>query len=138
MTYDDFRFKWTGRPCDVDGAYGYQCMDLMHRYLMDVFGMDKATLAALCAKDVWLNFDRMKGNSLFEKIPNTLLGVPQKGDIFFFGATKYNPYGHVCIFDHGNVMWFYSFDQNYPNGSWPHIQFHTYANALGWLRYKGK
>ena len=44
--------------------------------------------------------------------------------------------GHIAVFIEGNVDTFKSFDQNYPLGSPCHIQGHTYANVLGWLRFK--
>jgi regulator of replication initiation timing len=50
-----------------------------------------------------------------------------------WGGTSY---GHIGIFVEGDVNSFKSFDQNYPIGSPAHIQGHTYANVLGWLRPK--
>jgi hypothetical protein len=80
---------------------------------------------------------------------NSLLNVPQKGDIIIFKATKDNPFGHVSIFIEGNVLSFKSFDQNFPSQGYKdkdgnfigtgvcHIQSHSYINVAGWLRFKG-
>jgi hypothetical protein len=43
--------------------------------------------------------------------------------------------GHVAIFMDGSVNDFYSFDANYPVGTYPHRQYHNYYQVLGWLRF---
>lgn len=133
MTFDEFVTKWNGKGIDFDGAYGDQCMDLMHQYVVEVLGLsDGRILAAPAAKYVYLNFSTIYGNQYFERIANTPTGVPQKGDIVLWDGY----YGHVAIFKEGNVNNFRSFDQNYPVGSKCHIQYHNYTNVLGWLRFK--
>lgn len=136
MTLTDFIVKWQGKYCDFDGWYGNQCMDLMHQYCVEVLGIsDPAVLRASCAKDVYTNFQNVTGNDLFTQIGNTPTGVPNEGDIVFWGSGEY---GHVAIFVEGDTNSFRSFDQNYPVGTPCHIQNHTYANVLGWLRFKGQ
>lgn len=131
MTFQEFIKKYTGKPVDFDGFYGTQCMDLMHFYVYDVLGLkDKSILAAPSAKLVYQNF---KWEQYFEQIDNTPLGVPKYGDIIFWGGGEW---GHVAMFITGDVNDFTSFDANYPVGSLPHEQYHTYTNVLGWLRYK--
>lgn len=117
---------------DIDNAFGIQCMDLMHIYVKYILGLkDLSILAAPNAKSVWLNFNPV-WSTYFEKIANTPTGVPKKGDILFWNGTD----GHVAIFIEGTVNDFYSFDANYPVGSYPHRQYHNYDNLLGWLRFK--
>jgi len=136
VTIDDFVKKYTGIGVDTDGAYGFQCMDLMHQYCIDVLGIsDKRVLAAPTAKDVFLNFNAVYGHEQFDLIPNTPTGVPKKGDILFWG-TGLGPAGHVAIYLSGDVMSIQSFDQNFPTGSKPHTQNHSYKGILGWLRVK--
>jgi len=130
ITLDEFVEKWSGKACDFDGYYGTQCMDLMHQYVYDVLGEKDATiLASSCAKLVYTNF---RWNNLFDQIDNTLNGVPSKGDLIFWGT---GTWGHVAIFLEGDVNSFRSFDANWPEGTYPHIQEHNYAGVLGWLRY---
>jgi hypothetical protein len=130
ITFDAFIAKYTDKPVDYDGIYPNQCMDLMHLYVEEVLGFtEKSLLAAPSASQAYLNYS----GSEFQKIDNSFLNVPQKGDILFFG-TKVGPYGHVCIFTSGNVLNFKSFDANWPVGSLPHIQDHNYIGVLGWLR----
>jgi len=138
MTFDNFIKKYTGVPVDFDGYYGTQCMDLMHQYIYDVLGLkDKSFLAQAYAYLVFTNYNNVSGHELFEKIDNTPEGVPQKGDIIFFdknvsGVTGVA--GHVSIFVSGDINSFESFDANYPTGTLPHIQKHTYKGVLGWLK----
>lgn len=130
MTFDEFIKKYTNVAVDFDGYYGTQCMDLMHQYVYDVLNIkDKTVLAAQYAKLVWEQF---KWGELFDIIPNTLYGVPVRGDIIVWGGE----YGHIAIFVEGDVNSFSSFDANYPLGTLPHIQYHNYDNVLGWLRLK--
>ena len=111
-------------------------MDLMHLYCKEVLGLpDLRVLAASFAKDVYLNFSTVYGHEKFDKFDNTPTGVPNKGDILFWG-TGVGPYGHVAIYVSGDVMNIKSFDQNYPTGSSCHLQDHNYKGVLGWLRLK--
>lgn len=136
MTLTDFITRYNGKYVDTDGAYGGQCMDLMHQYCVEVLGIqDLSVLAAPSAKSVYENFSNVKGHELFEQIGNTPTGVPQEGDLMFWVNA---PYGHVAVFHDGDANSFKSFDQNYPTGSPCHIQNHTYANVGGWLRFKGQ
>lgn len=138
MTLQDFINKWTGKTVDTDGVYPNQCMDLMHQYLIDMFNItNPQVLSAPSAYLVYTNFDNMTGKEQFERIANTPDGVPQKGDILFFG-TQIGQWGHVCIFVEGDTNSFKSFDANWPTGTLPHIQTHDYRGVLGWLRYKGQ
>lgn len=133
MTFDEFVAKWAGKGIDTDNAFGFQCMDLMHSYILNCLGLPYNVLAAPAAKNVWYNFTNLTGNQNFNKIANTPTGVPLKGDIVLWDGL----YGHVAVFKDGNVYNFNSFDQNYPTGSLSHIQYHTYTNVLGWLHPKG-
>lgn len=134
ISFDEFIAKWTGKPVDFDGVYPNQCMDLMHQYVYDVLGLtDRKLLAHPAAYQVFTDFSE---KDTFDKIANTPDGVPQKGDIVLFNKTPSNPYGHVCIFIEGDAKKFQSFDANYPTGSLPHVQTHTYGYCLGWLRPK--
>jgi len=134
MTYNDFIWKWNGRFCDYDGAFGNQCVDLMRMYCSDVFGVSGylAIPSRGNAKDIFKNFT---SNKYFKKVLNTPTGVPQKGDIIFWGTYPFlfGWAGHVAIFDHGDIYNIVSFDQNYPTGSSCRFVKHSYKACLGWL-----
>lgn len=149
MTLDEFVAKWNGRPVDFDGAYGFQCMDLMHRYIVDVIGLtDPRILAAPVARSVFENFPNVFGNQYFERIYQTLTGVPKDGDIIFWkepygyyynvtmGRWEYA--GHVGISKGSNLWNVTAFEQNNPPGTYCHMQQHNdlYRGVLGWLRPK--
>jgi hypothetical protein len=129
MTFDDFIKKYSDKPTDFDGAYGSQCVDLYRYYLRDVLQVPQSP-PVKSAKDIWNTYNKED----FERIKNTPDGVPQKGDVVIWGNGEY---GHVGIFVDGNTTRFRSFDTNYPAGTLAHIQGHTYANVLGWLRPRG-
>lgn len=134
MTLTDFITKWNGKYVDTDNAYGGQCMDLMHQWIVEGVGLaDQKILAAAAAKNVYTNFDSILGHEYFEKIANTPAGIPQEGDIVFWGN---GTYGHVAIFIEGDSKMLKSFDQNYPTGTPCHIQTHNYIGCLGWLHPK--
>lgn len=138
MTFDEFIAKWIGKGIDFDGAYGDQCMDLMHQYCVEVLGLtDGRILSAPAAKDVWNT--NVYGKDKFTAIINTPTGVPNKGDIILFG-TEVGPYGHVAIVISATVNSFVSFDQNWNGHQYCERITHTYGGpqgVLGWLRYKG-
>jgi hypothetical protein len=133
MTYLEFFNKWNGKTTDVDGAFGAQCMDLMHQYLMDCFSMDKNALAAPAAVDVFLRFPNVPQGAQFTKTNNTWYNVPKQGDVIFWG-TKIGPYGHVAIVNTANVLNFSSFDQNWGPDRNCRLVNHNYTGVLGWLR----
>lgn len=139
MTLDQFIIKWTGKGIDFDGAYGDQCMDLMHQYIVEVLGQaDGRILAAPTAKEVWLTTPF--GKNLFDAFPNTPTGVPQKGDIALFG-TEVGPSGHVAIVIAADVNTLTTFDQNWNAHAYCEKIVHNYGGAsgvLGWLRFKAQ
>lgn len=130
MTLNDFINTYNNKVVDTDGFYGGQCMDLMHRYIVDVLGLPLKVLAAGTAYQAFVN-----GDGRFDKIANTPAGVPQPGDIIFWNTTIGSA-GHVAIFIDGNTSSFRSFDQNWPTGSSSHIQTHNYNGVAGWLHPK--
>lgn len=131
MTIDEFVSKYDGKEIDTDGYYGGQCMDLMHKYLQDIYNLPLSLFAAPTAYQAFQN----ASDSRFEKVFNTPTGVPQKGDIVFWN-TGIGSAGHVAVFLSGDQNNFTSFDQNFPTGSLCHKQTHTYKSVAGWLHYK--
>lgn len=120
--FDTFVSNNIGKSIDMDNAYGAQCVDLMHAYIKDVLGIPRES------HDIRGNAypifeDIINGKTIsygtrkvkFEKIYNTITGVPQKGDIVFF----YNEdgIGHVSLFIEGDDNSFVSLDQNWYNAN---------------------
>ena len=100
-----------------------ECVGLVSMY-MDALGVPHVWGHG---KDLYAN----SPESHFKKILNTPNFLPIAGDIGVWGG---GTYGHTGIFLRGNLKDFISFDANYPVGSKPHEQFHTYENVTGWLR----
>ena len=152
ITFNDFITKWNGRGIDFDGAYGDQCMDLMHQYIVEVLGLtDGRILAAPIARTVFENFPNIFGNQYFDRIFNVLNDptiLPKDGDIVFWkdpygyyfntNTQKWEYAGHVGISKGSTSNNIVAFEQNNPSGSPCHIQPHEdfYKGVLGWLRPK--
>ena len=140
MTVDEFVEKTEGQFIDWDGKYGPQCVDLMRYYIHRVFGTEQPK-GVDGAKDFFTLFEQTWDETKWEKIVNEPTTLPKKGDIVIWGN---GVYGHVAIFLGGDLRTFTSFDQNYPviwappksNGTPPTKVVHTYANVLGFIRYK--
>ena len=131
MNFDDFIWKWYDVGCDFDGAYGFQCVDLYRQYCKEVLSVTQSPAISGAAK-IWDTID----TNIFQKIPNTPTGVPQKGDIMIWNTKMGGGYGHVGIVRNADVLKFTSFDQNWAVGSPPKKVVHNYTNTFGWLRKK--
>lgn len=78
-----------GKSLDFDGKFGAQCVDLIGFYVKAVDGTKWPGTPG--AKDIWTaNF----GNS-YNKIPPNQ--PPQPGDVFIWGPSPTNQYGHTGI-----------------------------------------
>ena len=132
MKIDEFFSAYNYKPIDYDGAYGFQCMDLYHKYVSLVLpGYPHPSQPG--AAWIWDTYDP----KYYDRIVNTPLAIPQKGDILIWGKSAGGGYGHVAVYSSGNLFNFVSFDQNWPNGSYCHFQGHNYfGGLLGWIRPK--
>lgn len=124
----DFINKYNNQPIEADGSQpgssSYrQCVDLVKAYIQEVLGLTPFHDNAI---DYATNFP----HDQYEFVKNTPKGVPNPGDIVIF---SYKPYGHVSVFISGDAKSFQSFDQNFPIGSFCHVQEHDYKYVVGWL-----
>lgn len=93
------RNKWlrsaAGRRFDVDGAYGYQCKDLVDAYCVALWGSWVKTVRPGNGKDVFNNANP----TYFRKIKNKWAkGVnPKRGDVVSYGASAAVPEGHTAV-----------------------------------------
>jgi len=134
QTLAQFIAKWQGKPCDFDGYYGTQCVDLADFYLRDVWGVPVFYVTG--AVDLFGHRP-----DLIEWIandPKNVKQTPQRGDLVIWHldanvGTGVN--GHVDIFlSHLDDLHFDGFDANWPVGSFPHSVHHTYQGVRGWGR----
>lgn len=135
MTLDEFIAKWSNKQCDYDGAYGTQCMDVWDYYCKEVLGLEDSYIRAYLFASGPIALYK-KELEAFEKINNTPLNYPKKGDVLIFGPYA-GEWGHIVIVTEANPICFKSFEANWPLGSYPHIEKHSYKGVLGWLRFKG-
>lgn len=141
ITFQEFIAKYTGQSVTFPNCAPNECMTLLHAYISEVYGLtDPAILATPLAYQVFTLFPQLNGNNYFTRIENTLTNVPNSGDIIIFDkdADGTGDAGHVCLFIRGDANNFTSFDSNWPTGSLPHLQTHTYLDSngkgvLGWL-----
>ena len=92
MTYADFAKKWLGKRVDADGAFAYQCVDLIRQYIHEKHGAPK-TGAWGNAIDYWT-----RTNSNVLKYFTRVSGHNAKvGDIVVLHGLPGNPYGHIGI-----------------------------------------
>lgn len=129
MTYDEFKTKYLGKKVDFDLSYGAQCVDLYREYCKSL-GFNQSP-PVQGAADIWTSYLQKS----FERIPNTPLGIPKKGDIVIFGRT-FGQYGHVGIVDSASLWSLTALEQNNPLGSPVRLGKHYYKHVLGWLRPK--
>ncbi len=138
QSLNDFIAAQTGKPVSFPNCLDNQCMTLLHVYLQQCFDLtDPTLLANPNAYEVYTNYPQENGSQYFNRVENAPNNVPNPGDIVVFAANnniaQTGENGHVCIFVSGDVNNFTSFDCNYPAGSLPHLQLHTYDGVLGWL-----
>lgn len=133
MTIQEFVDYWTGKKLIFSGVKNIQCMSVPHQYIYDVLNLTDATfLAQPSAYELYTNYPNYGGAQYFTRVENTPDNVPLNGDIIIWGQAV-GVDGHVALFISGDVNKFTSFDENWPEGSLPHLQEHDYTGVLGWL-----
>lgn len=112
MTYQEFKNRWLGKRVDFDGAYGFQCVDLVKQYLLECYGIRAGAWGN--AIDYWyrtnpaiaVKFDRLSTTSA------------RRGDIVIFKGINGNPYGHIGICDSdAGLVYVNTLEQNGSTGS---------------------
>ena len=115
MTYTEFVNKYYGKYVEfADPSNMYQCVDIMRKYIKEVWGMDPNILpVTLYAKDIFTKFTGAPG---LKKIYNTPDNIPSRGDILFLGWwwPVTGIAGHVGMVDSADLYKFVLFNQNYP------------------------
>lgn len=137
ITVMEFVQKYDGQPIDVDGVYSGQCWDLVALYNQEVIGIPASqsyglpTGPNLAAKEVYEYFEDPLSD-YFIRLDRG--AVPVTGDVVVWSSLPGSIYGHIAVFLNGTLDNFNSFDQNWPTGSVCHVQGHSWANVLGFLR----
>lgn len=138
-SYEDFIKSVIGTSFDEDHVAGVQCVDLIKRYLKEVFGLNVPNGFGN-AIDYYKEYNNKKLlNTNFERIENTPSFIPKKGDIMVWNEKRGKGAGHVAICTGiGDTKNFYSYDLNWNGSKKVKEVKHDYKNVLGVLRYKKK
>ena len=83
----DFVEEFQGKKVDYDGAYGPQCVDLFRMWCEK--NNVPRTPSVGGAKEIWDKPGTLKKRSG--------VAMLKPNDALIYGATKSNPYGHVCL-----------------------------------------
>lgn len=130
MNLQQFVDAHTGKFLDLDGAYGAQCMDLANAYAQEVLNAPRFGGNAV---DVFSAYP----TALYARVANSPTNIPQPGDVIIWGGPDprvgTSQYGHIAVVVTAGVASFWSYDQNWPEQSPCHLQYHTYDAVLGWL-----
>ena len=137
--YEDFIKSVIGTSFDEDHVAGVQCVDLIKRYLKEVFGLNVPNGFGN-AIEYYNSYDKKKLlNTNFERIENTPSFIPKQGDIMVWNEKRGKGAGHVAICTGiGDTKNFYSYDLNWNGSKKVKEVKHDYKNVLGVLRYKKK
>ena len=139
MSTQSFFDKYNGKFIDYDGVWGFQCTDLMRKFIKEVVSWEPyvAIPQTGAAKNIFKNFPD-SGNQCFLKIFNGPTNSPKEGDIVFYKTSWWWPFlygwaGHVEIVSSANSMSLITFSQNWPTGSPCKFINRKYKDCLGWL-----
>lgn len=117
-------------PLNVDGTDAGECTAVAHKW-EQMLGLP---LVLGNAVDTYANADP----SLYTKTLNTPDNVPAPGAVMVWNQndspdTETSAFGHTAVFISGDSNTFTSFDQNFPTGTNPHEQSHSYDGVVGWF-----
>lgn len=129
MTFLAFLQWHLNRYVTRNGGMNGQCVDVVNRYLADVWGLPPVHLPAADWQHVAIRGFTWRGS-----VPSTF---PPIGSIVVWGPSRpacTGPLGHVAIAIDADATGLVSYDQNWPVGAPCAYQFHSYAGVLGWHR----
>lgn len=131
MNLQDFIAKYTGvaNVGDTPENQG-ECVGLIEKWT-DNLGLPHTWGNA---KDLLADAD----SNFFDIIYNTPTGVPGAGDIFTFNGNYGAGNGHTGIVVSATTTSVELFEQNDPDGSYPHLKTYTYNDSIGWLHPKNE
>lgn len=85
-----------GKFFNPDGAYKFQCKDLIDAYCIALWGNWERTIRPGNANQCWNGYNPEYFDRI-ENIPGDLTNFPQYGDVVITAGDKYNEFGHIWI-----------------------------------------
>lgn len=142
-TIEEWLNSAVGVGMDPDGAYGYQCVDLVDQYGQDIFGVrwpvcvggvgGANQLLDVVPDEYWTRIDNDLSNAD---------QIPKRGDVVVFGGDSSNPYGHTAVVLSADQNYMHVVQQN-GNTNWlpagtDDLKYSQYGTGTvtGWLRPK--
>jgi len=134
MTYSQWKNQALGRHIDVDGYYGAQCVDVYLDYVQKYLGVSNWG-SVTGYGDAAAIFPKANQNYFTKMGP---AGLPQQGDVIFYGPTATNSAGHVAIVDSANNSGVQTIEQDGFNpGGVCYTKFRPWNGlCIGWQRPK--
>ena len=141
QTIEEWLNSAVGVGMDPDGAYGYQCVDLVDQYGQDIFGVrwpvcvggvsGANQLLDVVPDEYWIRINNDLSN------PDQ---IPERGDVVVFGGDSTNQWGHTAVVLKADSTWMHVVQQN-GNTNWLPAgldDLHYYqrgtGTVTGWLR----
>lgn len=93
MSYQEFKNKWLGKRVDIDGVYGFQCVDLVKQYMLETQKVPNGAYGN--AADYW----NRTNSAILKKYDKIAGSNAKQGDIVVLKGINGNPYGHIGIAD---------------------------------------
>ncbi|MBR4397279.1 MAG: CHAP domain-containing protein [Methanobrevibacter sp.] len=135
MKLSEFINKWNGKPCDYDGAFGAQCVDLFRMYSKEVLSIKEHTGSVDGARELYTNYEKLPlEKKYFSRIARCK--SVKAGDVAVWDKSDTNKYGHVAIVISKLEDYLLVFEQNGFKQDGAKIVLRTYDNYLGVLRFK--
>lgn len=105
---------WT--RVNYDGAYGFQCVDLIRDYIKNQNRTQPLSLWWLWCKYFAISPYYYFKSTEYERIPNKINNKPEQWDIVIF--SKPSATGHIGVVDSANYLTLNVLEQNAWSGNW--------------------
>ena len=96
MTYKEFKKKYNNKYTDFDNQFGYQCWDLIQRYMTEVLNLPASIFNGCGLVSNMLKPPKL--NTLLKYFDEVI--TPKQGDIAIW------EYGHVAVYDNAFKKYF--------------------------------
>lgn len=131
IAFNKYKNENAWKRFDYDGAYWYQCVDLIRHYAkVNNYPPITSHGHAIDLWNQWLG-------DWYTRVVNSTFAYPPVGSIILFNTWKY---GHIAIAGRGNMAWVEILEQNWGKGSatwlWTdavRVSKNYYKNCVGWF-----
>jgi len=99
MNLQEFVDKYKGKPVDFDGQYGAQCVDLVRRYIKEVWELPRQPEGVIGAEEFYFKHESRPIQRGLCRCTGYYAAdcPPPAGSVVVFKAHPGNRYGHIAI-----------------------------------------